>query len=125
MSIRHSHTSRAPTEVDKLVGEKIRLLRHDHDYTLSELGEALGISHQQLQKYETGVNRLSAGMLFNLANLFQVSVGELFEIPTKGNSSDNDPLEKARHECKAVIDRTKSTDVLHTMTRVLKAINPK
>ena len=55
-------TSRAPTAVDQMVGEKIRKLRLDRNLTLAELGSELGISHQQLQKYETGTNRLSAAV---------------------------------------------------------------
>ena len=55
--------SRSPTRIDQMVGEKIRELRTTQNFTLSELGLELGISHQQLQKYETGTNRLSAGML--------------------------------------------------------------
>ena len=101
------------------------MLRFDHDYTLAELGEALGISHQQLQKYETGVNRLSAGMLFNVASLFQVPIGELFEHASEHDQSSNSALDRIRADCKMVIDKTKSTDTLQTMSRVLRALQPK
>ena len=70
--------SRSATEIDKLVGAKIRSLRQDQNYTLSELGERLNISHQQLQKYEIGTNRLSAGMLYEVARALNVNIEELF-----------------------------------------------
>ena len=76
--MRHT-TSRAPTAVDQMVGEKIRRLRQDRNMTLAELGNELGISHQQLQKYETGTNRLSAGMLSSVADVLRVPIASLFE----------------------------------------------
>ncbi|KCZ95656.1 DNA-binding protein, partial [Hyphomonas oceanitis SCH89] len=47
--------------------------------TLAELSLGLGISHQQLQKYETGMNRLSAGIIMDVAKRLDVSLAELFE----------------------------------------------
>lgn len=73
--------SRAPTDTDRLVGDNLRRIRTDRGETLSETGLALGISHQQLQKYEVGTNRLSAGMLKKIADHFAVSVADLFDDP--------------------------------------------
>lgn len=73
--------SRSPTDTDRLVGENLRRIRIDRNETLSETGAAVGISHQQLQKYETGSNRLSAGMLKKVADHFSVSVADLFDAP--------------------------------------------
>ena len=53
--VRAKPTSRSPTEIDKLVGTNVRRVRLERGLTLSDLGEQLGISHQQLQKYETGM----------------------------------------------------------------------
>lgn len=71
--------SRSPTEVDLQVGRNIRALRIEAAMTLDEMSTALGLSHQQLQKYETGTNRLSAGMLANVARVLRVKIGDLFE----------------------------------------------
>lgn len=71
--------SRAPTDVDRVVGANLRRLRLLRSKTLSELADELGISHQQLQKYETASNRLSAGMLEKVANTLGVSIAELFQ----------------------------------------------
>lgn len=71
--------SRSPNEIDKQVGRNIRTLRTEAGLTLSEMGAALGISHQQLQKYETGTNRLSAGMLAAVAGVLRIKVPDLFE----------------------------------------------
>lgn len=123
MPTRRQTTSRAPTAIDQMVGEKIRRLRLDRNMTLAELGAELGISHQQLQKYETGTNRLSAGMLSNVADVLRVSITDLFEDTTSRKGSAPDPVEKARNECHSWINRTSSVEKLGSMARVLKALS--
>ena len=123
MPIRRQTTSRAPTAIDQMVGDKIRKLRLDRNMTLAELGSELGISHQQLQKYETGTNRLSAGMLSNVADVLRVSISDLFEDATDRKGATPGPLEKARNECHSWINRTSSVEKLHAMARVLKALS--
>lgn len=116
-------SSRAPTPVDQLVGGKIRTLRIAQNRTLAELGSELGISHQQLQKYETGTNRLSAGMLSVVAEALRVPIADLFEDDSQSDSATLDPAVKIRAECHDWIERTKSTEKLETMARVLKALS--
>lgn len=116
-------SSRAPTRVDQLVGGKIRALRIAQNRTLAELGAELGISHQQLQKYETGTNRLSAGMLSTVAEALRVPIADLFEDDSDADSVSQDPSMKVRTECHDWIDRTKSPEKLETMARVLKALS--
>lgn len=120
--MRHT-TSRAPTAVDQMVGEKIRRLRQDRNMTLAELGNELGISHQQLQKYETGTNRLSAGMLSSVADVLRVPIASLFEDENANKGKNTDPSAKARAECHSWIDRTASPERLGMMARVLRALS--
>lgn len=116
-------SSRAPTEIDKGVGETIRKLRTERNLTLAELGSALGISHQQLQKYETGANRLSAGMLHAVATVFNVPIDALYDgVRQSGSERTKNPADELRRECAYFIDRTKSKTTLHQMAKVLKAI---
>ena len=116
-------TSRAPTAVDQMVGEKIRRLRLDRNMTLAELGTELGISHQQLQKYETGTNRLSAGMLSSVASVLRIPIASLFEDETAGSKASNDPTAKSRAECHSWVERISSPERLSMAARVLKAIS--
>ncbi|MGA1341841.1 MAG: helix-turn-helix domain-containing protein [Hyphomonas sp.] len=115
--------SRSPTRIDQLVGEKIRELRTAQNLTLSELGQELGISHQQLQKYETGTNRLSAGMLASVARVLRVPIAELFQDADGGTSEKRDPASEARARCHTLIDRTSSVAKLESMTKVLRALS--
>jgi transcriptional regulator with XRE-family HTH domain len=116
--------SRSPTRIDQLVGEKIRELRTAQNLTLSELGQELGISHQQLQKYETGTNRLSAGMLASVARVLRVPIAELFQDADGSSVSEKrDPASEARARCHTLIDRTNSVAKLESMTKVLRALS--
>ncbi len=66
------------SEIDQHVGEQIRRRRILLGLTQDQLGEELGISYQQIQKYETGANRVSAGRLFQIAGQLNVSVSDLY-----------------------------------------------
>ena len=64
--------------LDVLVGKRARERRLALGLTMQELAAALGVPYQQLHKYETGANRLSAGRLFLLAEALGVEVAHFF-----------------------------------------------
>jgi transcriptional regulator with XRE-family HTH domain len=70
--------------VDGHVGERIRKRRTELGLTQEELGSGLGISYQQIQKYETGANRISAGRLFEIATALDIGIAYFFEDFTPG-----------------------------------------
>ena len=65
--------------VDDHVGERIRERRTMMGLTQEHLAKALDISYQQVQKYETGANRVSAGRLYEIAKRLDVDVAYFFE----------------------------------------------
>lgn len=67
------------SEIDSLIGDRIRRRRILMGLTQDQLGDALGISYQQVQKYETGANRVSAGRLYLIAQRLNVSAGWFFD----------------------------------------------
>lgn len=76
-----------PKEVNLFVARKLRQYRRDAGLTLTELSAILGnISFQQLQKYESGTNRISSSRLFQIASLFGTPVSRFFP-PTSQHSS--------------------------------------
>lgn len=83
------NTTLTASEVDRLVGDRIRRRRILMGLTQDQLGESLGISYQQIQKYETGANRVSAGRLYLIANRLDVSPGWFFD-PVKSDASSDD-----------------------------------
>lgn len=83
------NTTLSASEVDRLVGDRIRRRRILMGLTQDQLGESLGISYQQIQKYETGANRVSAGRLYLIAARLEVSPGWFFD-PVKSDASSDD-----------------------------------
>jgi transcriptional regulator with XRE-family HTH domain len=71
--------ARLAKRVDRHVGERVRQRRALLGLTQEQLAAALEISYQQIQKYETGANRISAGRLFEIAEKLDTSVGFFFE----------------------------------------------
>ncbi len=67
------------TRVGDHIGERIRRRRTELGLTQEQLGEALGVSYQQIQKYETAANRVSAARLYELAQACDVDVAYFFE----------------------------------------------
>lgn len=68
-----------PDPVDILVGRNVRQLRARRRVSQLELGEALGLTFQQIQKYEKGTNRVSASKLHQIAVFLGVEISALFE----------------------------------------------
>jgi transcriptional regulator with XRE-family HTH domain len=68
---------RRPTEQDREVGSRLKALRNAADLTQEALANALGVSYQQVQKYEKGTSRMSGGRLRQAAALLGVSVQAL------------------------------------------------
>ncbi|WP_114105165.1 helix-turn-helix domain-containing protein [Hyphomonas sp. CACIAM 19H1] len=122
--------SRAPTEVDRVVGENVRQARTRRGRTQMEVAADLGISHQQLQKYETGSNRLSAGMIDRVATVLGVSIASLFTRP-KQSTGQSGPgkaarrLDALREEAGWLLARTESETDLKMMVAVLRAMSAK
>jgi transcriptional regulator with XRE-family HTH domain len=82
---------------DLIVRANVHRLRTDAGLTLSAFAEAIGISHQQLHKYVSGTNRMSAGMLFEFARFFTLPVDALFEGYADTEVADNsDPAGPAQ-----------------------------
>ena len=72
------NVSRRLDPLDILVGKRIRTQRLVRKMSQSELGKHLGITFQQIQKYESGVNRVGAGRLQLIAKIFELPVNVFF-----------------------------------------------
>ena len=65
--------------LDAEVGQSIRHHRKNAKLTLQSLADRLGIAYQQVQKYETGVNRVGAGRLMEIAEILNIPVASFFD----------------------------------------------
>ncbi len=68
-----------PHPVDRHVGRRVCEKRISLGYNQSDLGRALGLTFQQVQKYEKGANRISASKLWDIARFFKVDVAYFFQ----------------------------------------------
>ena len=119
MSVRER--KRQSTGDDMVIGANIQTRRIAAGLTLSGLATSLGISHQQLQKYEKGTNRTCASMIYRVSRSLNVPLVALFdgvegiaELETMGSD-----LATARESCKGVVDSTLSLTKLDAMCRIL------
>ena len=70
---------KAPNPVDKHVGSRVRMRRMMMSMSQEKLGDALGLTFQQVQKYEKGTNRIGASRLQQISDILQVPVSFFFE----------------------------------------------
>ena len=71
--------AKAPNPVDRHVGSRVRMRRIMLGMSQEKLGEGLGLTFQQIQKYEKGTNRIGASRIQQISAILQVPVSFLFE----------------------------------------------
>jgi transcriptional regulator with XRE-family HTH domain len=76
---RKTKSPRTTSTVDAYIGARMRESRHACSITQESLAKLLGISFQQVQKYEKGANRVSAARLFDICEALDVSLASMFE----------------------------------------------
>lgn len=79
MAGKAASTTKAPNDIDRRVGGRVRMRRMLVGMSQEKLGEGLGITFQQVQKYEKGTNRISASRLPMIAEILGVSIDYLYE----------------------------------------------
>jgi transcriptional regulator with XRE-family HTH domain len=84
---------RAPDPYDIEIGRRVRALRVARRMSQAELGARLGITFQQIQKYERGANRVSAGRLQYIAQVFAVPMSSLLGADDNNAENNRDVLE--------------------------------
>jgi transcriptional regulator with XRE-family HTH domain len=80
-------STKAPNPVDKYVGSRVRMRRIMLGMSQEKLGEALGLTFQQIQKYEKGTNRVGASRIQQISEILQVPVSFLFEGGPSGTAN--------------------------------------
>ncbi len=71
--------SKTAQKIDRHIGARIRHRRSELGLTQGDLGDVIGLSYQQIQKYETATSRCSAGKLYELAVALGVEVSYFFD----------------------------------------------
>jgi len=87
---------KAPNPIDKHVGARVRMRRMMLGMSQEKLGNSLGLTFQQVQKYEKGTNRIGASRLQQISHILQVPVAFFFEgAPTVGGAARTEGMGEA------------------------------
>ena len=112
-----------PNPIDIHVGSRIRLRRTMLGMSQEKLGESLGITFQQIQKYEKGTNRVGASRLQNISSILNVPVSFFFE-DAPGDQSGQSGMAEASSS-NYVVDFLSSSEGLQLNRAFVKISDPK
>ncbi|HEX2257547.1 MAG TPA: helix-turn-helix transcriptional regulator [Afifellaceae bacterium] len=107
VSVRHVGEVKQPDPVDRHIGRQLRLARKLQGFSQEDLADKLGVTFQQVQKYEKGTNRVSASRLHQAALILGVPISFFF--PT-GDGPDEAPASSGRPERQRVMDFSASPE---------------
>ncbi len=118
-------TVKQPTDIDRYVGMQVRAARRELKLTQDALGKMLNITFQQVQKYERGVNRISSGKLYQIANVLKRPLEYFYPEQNQEMDIDDSRTEALRRsdlrkECKSLIDEIDELEDLMAIKHVLQ-----
>jgi len=117
-------TKKTPNPIDIHVGARVRLRRSMMGWSQEKLGDSLGVTFQQIQKYEKGANRISASRMQKISEVLNTSVAFFFEdAPGSKNTALSGLAEGSSSDY--VVDFLSSTDGLQLNQAFAKIRDPK
>jgi transcriptional regulator with XRE-family HTH domain len=122
---RHTAKEHGPDPIDLHVGGQLRLARELSGLTQTEVGRALGMSFQVIQKYEQGEIRVSASRLFQLAQLLRKSTDYFFEGLAPTDVVGIEALERSDIELVRAFRTIRSAELKQLLVRLARDIAEK
>lgn len=113
-------SARSPDPTDKHVGSRVRLLRLMRRVSQTELGNQVGVTFQQIQKYENGTNRIGSGRLNRIAGVLGAPVSFFFE----GHEGHEEPAAAAGEfsgKIAALLSDRENIELLRAFSRIESA----
>lgn len=118
-----SASPRKVSDADRGIGQLVRQARRKVGMTLDDLAKKLGLSYQQVHKYENGTNRISAGTLAAIANILTVPIDHLFpEDALAGSEGENSELDRIRNEVTRLVRTIDDPKKLEAIVTILKTV---
>ncbi len=115
---------KAPNPIDQHVGSRVRIRRVLTGMSQEKLGEALGLTFQQVQKYEKGTNRIGASRLQHIASILGVAISFFFEgLPSENSGARAQAMEEA--DTSHVIEFLSTTEGLQLNKAFARIKDPK
>ncbi len=123
----NGHEARKPTDADRFVGQKVRQARRELGLTQETLSSLLGVTFQQIQKYEAGQSRLSAGRLRDVAIALNKPIDFFYgpfviELPAPQKAERDLKILGLRRDGKRLIDRIEDARSLQAAIHILEAL---
>ena len=119
-----SASPRKVSDADRGIGLLVRQARRRVGMTLDDLAKKLGLSYQQVHKYENGTNRISAGTLAAIANILAVPVEHLFpeDVLLGDDFGDDSEVDKFRSEVSRIVRTIDDPRKLEAIITILKTV---
>jgi transcriptional regulator with XRE-family HTH domain len=105
--------AKAATPMDALVGARLRTRRKQLRISQERLGKEIGVSFQQVQKYENGTNRIGAGRLAEISKVLDVPVAFFFTGSSGAATAEGD-----RADTKAILSEPGATELLQAYAQI-------
>jgi len=114
---------RSPNPVDIHVGTRVRLRRTLLGMTQTGLGDAIGLTFQQVQKYERGVNRIGSSRLYDLARVLDVPINFFFdempkEVASKSGAASSGPVEGAEAFDPDIVSKRETLELVRAYYKI-------
>ncbi|MFC4352772.1 helix-turn-helix domain-containing protein [Fodinicurvata halophila] len=109
-------------KTDIHIGHRLRERRVALGLSQSELADKLGVSFQQVQKYESGANRISGSRLWDISTALETPVSYFFEgLDSEGFGSDETPLDRQTLELARAVGSIEDENVRSQIVKLVKA----
>jgi transcriptional regulator with XRE-family HTH domain len=121
--MRETTDAHAPNPVDLHVGARIRMRRRMQAVSQEKLAEALGLTFQQVQKYERGANRVSASKLYEIAAALKTPIAYFFEglaDPSADNDEDDRPRAAVEQSVHAFLTTAEGLELASLFPRLAR-----
>lgn len=113
--------NKSPSGIDRIVGQRLRWRRRELKLTQEQLGEKLGLTFQQVQKYEKGVNRVSAGTLYEISKVLGLHISWFFDEQVVDKIGDAESLESSEfNDCMNLLLDLRQSSNLGPVREVLR-----
>lgn len=109
-------------QIDLHIGQKLREARMLAKMSQAQVGELLGVSLQQIQKYEICVNRISASKLYEFAKIFNVSINYFFDDYVNDRDFSDCKLQQ-RHTLIDAFNKINSNEVKDDIIKLINSIS--
>lgn len=111
-------SSAEPIEINKHIGQRIRMWRVLSGISLSEIAKGAGVSPQQIKKYETGESRVGAATLYAIADRLHLSVGQFFEEHSPSSIERPKAARKKRAHVATCVEEELVEDIMRLSPRM-------